>query len=328
MENFSKKLLGSIDADLSITAPFSKGMSFPVRNCWHFCTDGNRIDQMFADAEDFRSGMNRIYVVLQKYRIMILAFVLMDTHVHFVLYGDFGQCNLFMHDYIRRTSMYQAERNNDRKKLADVPINHQIIDDDIYLKTAICYVLRNPLEARLPYNYYDYPWSSGALYFRGGGLWTSPAFTMEERTGVLNGLGFVESRKMLKSHIHDNTADKALSQARVINGMVHPADYVAVDVVERIFKTPRSLYYFMGRTREEDIESRGGALSRLSIPIQEMRQNRDALCKEILGRDSIRQLDVAQRIRLAKALKSRYNSSVKQIAKLCGLLYEEVKGII
>jgi hypothetical protein len=32
-----------------------------------------------------------------------------------------------------------------------------------------------------------------------------------------------------------------------------------------------------------------------------------------------------QRLRLARTLRSRYNSSIKQIARLAGLVYDEVK---
>ena len=71
-----------------------------------------------------------------------------------------------------------------------------------------------------------------------------------------------------------------------------------------------------------------GSISRLSIPIQEMRQNRNALCSELFNAKTIRTLTTGQRIKLAKTLKLRYNSSVKQIAKLCGLIYDEIKEIL
>ena len=77
-----------------------------------------------------------------------------------------------------------------------------------------------------------------------------------------------------------------------------------------------------------DIESRGGAISRLSIPIQEMRQYRNEICKELYGVESIRTLSAKERLKLAKVIRSRYNSSLKQIARVCGLVYEEVKDMI
>lgn len=59
-----------------------------------------------------------------------------------------------------------------------------------------------------------------------------------------------------------------------------------------------------------------------------MRQYRNEICKKLYGTVSIRTLSTKERLKLAKVIRSRYNSSVKQIARVCGLLYEEVKNMI
>ena len=122
-------LLRKIRTDLGLTQPFVKGQNIPVKDCWHFTTDGNDVDVIFRNDQDFRAGMNRIYVVLQDFDIVILAFCLMDTHVHFILYGDFDACNRFIHEYIRRTSMYISSQYRDWHKLGNVHVNYQIIDN-------------------------------------------------------------------------------------------------------------------------------------------------------------------------------------------------------
>jgi hypothetical protein len=98
--------------------------------------------------------------------------------------------------------------------------------------------------------------------------------------------------------------------------------------VENIFKSVKSFNWFMCISKEEDIESRAGSISRLSIPIQEMRQHRNEICRELFGCNTVRNLNTTQRIKLAKLLRTRYNCSVKQIARLCGLVYGELAGII
>ena len=110
--------------------------------------------------------------------------------------------------------------------------------------------------------------------------------------------------------------------------MVFPGEYVAWELVERIYKTCKSFNYFFCITKEEDIEARGGTLSLLSLPMQEMRQHKNDVCKELFGVGSIKTLNTQQRIRVAKTLRARYNSSIKQIARLCGLVYEEVKDML
>ena len=151
------RLLRQIVSDLGLDIPFVKGRNISIKNCWHFSTDGNAVDAIFLDEEDFINGMNRIYVLARKHNIVILAFSLMDTHVHFILWGSFDDCNRFMHDYVKATSRYITLTHGDRNKLADVPIHHQVVDTDFYLKTVICYVIKNAPVGGISFNGYGLP---------------------------------------------------------------------------------------------------------------------------------------------------------------------------
>ena len=317
-----EELLRQIESDLSLNGPFVKGLKNPITNCWHFYTDGSAVDRLFDDEADFIRGMNRVFVVVQKYNIIILAFCLMDTHVHFILWGEFSDCNNFMHEYIRLTSQNISLRHNEKKKLFRLPINHQYIDNDFYLKIAITYVMKNAPVGGLGFNAWDYPWCSGGLYFRENSSWTSPAWKSSEQLRRLSQMTYRQRRTIL------NTKDDCIQDASVIGMMIFPGEYVAYELVERIFRTHKSFNWFMCKSKEEDIESRAGSISRLTIPIQEMRQHRNAICRELFGCDTIRSLPTTQRVKLARALRSRYNCSIKQIARLCGLVAEELKGIL
>ena len=57
--------------DLAIGLPYVKGQNLPVRNCWHFSTDGTARDVLFRDRDDFVAGMNRIYTLARKYGIIM-----------------------------------------------------------------------------------------------------------------------------------------------------------------------------------------------------------------------------------------------------------------
>lgn len=330
-----KDIMGSLQrlsADLGLNAQFIKGQTIPIRNCWHFSTDGNQVEYLFADTDDFIDGMNRIYVVCNLFDIVILAFCLMDNHVHFVLWGNFDDCNRFMHEYIRRTSMRIARKYDDRHKLKDIHINYQKVDTDLYLKTVICYVIKNPSQAGLPYTAYDYPWSSGALYMRkplpAGNVaepanWTAPQWLFPEKTFIRN-----ESMSTRRTKSVFKTNDAVNPQSLLVGNMVFPGEYVAYEIVNRIFRTHKSFNFFMCVSKEKDVESRGGAISRLSIPNQEMRQNKAMVCKELFGVETVRTLSTEQRLRLVKTLRSRYDSSPKQLVKMCGLVYDEVKSLL
>ena len=224
-----------------------------------------------------------------------------------------------MHDYIRRTSRHIARVHGDHKKLDPVPVNWQRIDTEDYLKTAICYVVKNAPVAGKTFLAEDYPWSSGPLYFRSTGQWSSPAWK-NGGGGRLNEHGVREKRKILRTRRTDR------EDVRMIGDMVFPGEYVAYKVVERLFRTHKAYHYFFCRSREDDVDSKGGTISMLSLPMQEMRQHKNDLCYEMFGHRSTNRLDVQQRLRLARALRTKYNSSLKQISRLCGLVYEEVKG--
>ena len=317
-----QKLLAQIEADLGLNVPFVKGQKIRIKNCWHFSTDGNAVDAMFENDEDFVAGMNRVFVVVQGHNVVILAFSLMDTHLHFILYGTFEDCNRFMHEYVRQTSWYISITHHEGNKLDGVPIRHQPVEDDFYLKTVICYTVKNAPVGGIMFNALDYPWSSGPLYFKRPGHWSSPRWM---DTMVAAGpMGIVQHRQALRTR----KDEMASHGPRMVGALVFPGEYVAYEIVERIFKTCKGFNYFLCITREEDVDSRGGSISLLSIPMQEMRQHKNEVCLELFGAKSVKGLNTAQRLRLARTLRSRYNSSIKQIVRLCGLVYDEVKDLI
>ena len=279
------------------------------------------MDCIYYDEKDFSNGMNRVFVTLQNYDVVILAFVLMDTHVHFILYGAFDQCNKFIHEYIRRTSIYISNKYSIRKHLKRLPVSHQPIDTDRYLKSAVCYVIKNPTAGGLPSMYYDYPWSSGSLYFRNRTSWTSPCWVTDYPES-----GQALSKTKWKGQMKTRSSEGI--GCRLIDDIIFPGEYVAYDIVERLFKSPKGFLFFIGSTRDTDIESRGGVISGLSLPDREMRQHKNELCQEMFGINCSQHLDTGKRIRLARKLRSAYNSSTKQIARICGLKFEEVKDLI
>lgn len=215
--------------------------------------------------------------------------------------------------------MYISSNYNERKCLKAVKISHQVIDDDRYLKTAICYVVKNPVNTGLPFNPWDYLWSSGPLYFRHSDSWTSPMWMSVERVTNL-------SRKdlsiVLKTHqIPDDNIP-------MISGLIYPDLYTAIDLVHKIFRTHRAYNYFLNMSKDIDIESREGIITRLTVPINELRECRKQLSLQLFGKAELRELNASQRVQLVRSIKGRYNSSLKQIVRVCGLVYDEVKGLL
>ena len=72
---------------------------------------------------------------------------------------------------------------------------------------------------------------------------------------------------------------------------------------------------------------KGGYISRLSIPDNELRQCRDELLKERFGK-GIRMLGTDERLLLGKLLKRKYNCSTKQISRMVSLAYSQIKDLL
>lgn len=319
----SGEVLDKISNDLSLNTFQDKGVTVRVRNCWHFCSDGKAVDVMFYDEIDFQDGINCIYILSRKFKIIILSFVLMDNHFHFVLYGEYEECKRFVNEFTRRTAMRISFRHKVLHPLERLPISAQKIDSQNYLKTVICYVVKNPTTAGKRYNHYDYPWSSGSLYFRSKSeeSWCVPDWILSSGPNEKRMLKYREKRSILKTH------DIVKEAVGIRCGIVTPDAFVAYEIVESLFRTPKSFSYFIGKNRDE-VDEKGGQFENLSIPWKEMRQNKEKLCQELFGSSSIRGLSTRQRLTLAKMLKAKYRCSIKQIARLSGLVYEEVSELI
>jgi len=310
----------ALESDLGLSVQFMKGQTIPVKNCWHFSTDGNLVDYLFNDDEDFIAGINRLFILSRRYNIVILAYSLMGTHIHIIIWGQLRECEQFVIEFLRLTSMHLSRKYGDKHKLTNVHPHCQTIDNDRYLKTAICYVVKNAPVGGISFNAMEYPWSSAPLYFKRSGYWSSDSWNRNLTDS--NAYGVHRLRKILKTKSIPKDCFK------LIGTMVFPDEIVATDMVENLFRSHKSFNYFMCISKESDVESIRGAISRLSLPHTELHQHKIELCKERFGVKTIRSLSTLQRLSLAKALLAKYNCSPKQVAKACGLKFEEIKSFL
>ena len=315
------KLLKTLASDLSLDRPFIKGTVRPVRNCWHFSSDGNYAFALFESEEDFKAAMNRLALLAMRSHVVILAFCIMDNHVHFILYGLKEDCEAFTKEFLNLTAHYNSRKRGDRKGASSIPVSHQRIDDEDYLLNAICYDLRNPPVNGLRYTYYDYPWSSGPLYFRSAASWAAPTWIncLKDcppevlsflKIARAEDLGTRELRTMLGSD------QKIPGDCLLYDGMILPSSYIPVGTVESLFRSHRAFNYFIGRSREKDMEEVMGTWSSLGLQDTEMRQHRDEEMRALYGTDKIKSLSISQRIETGRILRRKYMTSVKQIARV------------
>ena len=130
------------------------------------CTDGNAIPWMFQDEEDFIAGVNRVGLCVLKTCIEVVAFILMDNHVHFVLYGSAVKCKAFINMYKRLTGRWISNKYGLSDYLRLLPTEMIRIKDEESLMNTIAYIDRNSIVAGYRFMPCEYPWGTARYMFR------------------------------------------------------------------------------------------------------------------------------------------------------------------
>ena len=77
-----------------------------MKRYWHIYTKGLEDDLIFRCEEDFVVGMNYVPVALHGKDIVILAFVLMTNHFHFIVCAREDVARQFIETYKNLVSRY------------------------------------------------------------------------------------------------------------------------------------------------------------------------------------------------------------------------------
>ena len=125
----------------------------------------------FRDEEDFVTGMN--YVAIQAAltpEVVVLAFILMSNHVHFVLCGTCQEVEDFVNGFKGRFSHYLGRKYGIKEFLRRNKLDIKEISEDEAeaLERAIAYVQMNCVAASICLYPGQYPWGTGSTFFRAG----------------------------------------------------------------------------------------------------------------------------------------------------------------
>lgn len=283
----------------------------PIRGYYHICSDGNSVDVLFRNETDFVAAMNRIAACSLRFKIVILAFVLMHNHFHFVIQADSEEEAIrFVNEFKRLTGQYIAHQYGQLSSLVRLPVKIIPVPDDSYLKTLIAYVVKNPTQARLNM-FFTYPWGTGSLYFCGD----KHPFrgTFEEKNP---GGRFI--REICRTH------ESVPAHWRVSGDLILPENYVAVEEVEQLYKTARSYMFFLSLNKDEQLEKDYGEWNEINLSDTELRAERIRMTKEMFGTTSLRDIPVPDRVILARQMRRKFLCSKKQIARIVHLPYEAI----
>ena len=289
----------------------------PVPHYYHCATKGFDHSILFTDIREFIAGMNRIGICqthLQEEKVIVIAFCLMDNHVHFIFYGTREACLKWMALYHRLTMIWQSKHRESNPVDEDWECDAWQIYDSEDLKEKIAYVLRNPTVARMGFVPGGYRWSSAALVFADTSVQTAGA-------RKIGSLSIYESRKLFETRA-------ILPEDWIVlqDNMIWPGCYTDFNRVEKLFGHPRAFLFSLNQNVEADINQemyRGS----LSLPDSDVIQMAKEQSVKLFGTDVINSLDLTSRIQLCKVVKKQSGTSLKQLARIVQVPLSELKKI-
>ncbi len=127
---------------------------------YHIAQRGNYRQDVFGDDDDRVSYLSRVNEYSKKYRLSIVAYCLMDNHVHFITIPreENSLARVFSISHMRYAQYY-----NKKKKASGHLWQgrfYSCVMDDDYLVTALRYVERNSVRAGIVRKPWQWKWSS------------------------------------------------------------------------------------------------------------------------------------------------------------------------
>ena len=290
-----------------------------TKHFYHFATKGLEDDILFGSVQEFIAGMNRIALCLSRlgpdHPVIVVCFCLMDNHVHFILYGTEEDCVLFMERYKQATELWLRHHGGDNLPGKFWQIGHWPIPDKDRLRTTIAYIHRNPTAAGMAVSPAGYRWSSASLLFADN-IWIQ---SFGRRMGSLS---IYERRRILNSKT-ELPDDWIL----LPDGMIWSGNYVSTQVMERQFDSVRD-YQFVLNKRVEDEVNLEMYSQQISLPDRDIKSRARDLAGKLFRCRQIADLNVQQRVQLARLLKKETGASAKQTARIVRLKLTELEPVL
>lgn len=266
----------------------------------HVYTDGRTQRIIFHDTEDYIFGMNSVAICLLNRKIKLLAFCLMDNHLHFVMQATDSDAKSFIVCYKRMLSRFLKTKYCLEDSLHYAKTDIKPIRDDRLLKIVTAYCLRNPFIAGMENDPTEYKWSTAGYYYG----------------NIPKGLTRIDSLSVRKRRTYFGTrAEIPASYLYDENGMIFPPCYVQCEEVRKIFSNEGNFIHYLFRRVEKEAtgEDTDNPTVRDSVILRGLQK---LLAQS--GVSSLHELTNADKIKIIKELTFRYNIPERQLERITG----------
>ncbi len=264
---------------------------------------------LFKDDEDYKAGMNFTPLAARAIDVLVLAFILMSTHMHYVL-----RCNnkeealAFITKLKLLYGGYFGNKYGQRTYLRRLKVDIQELDtEDEIPEWAIAYVLMNSVAAKISLDAAGYPWGSGACYFNQTAIRGTRLDNMSWRAIVAK----VHSK--LETEPGWIMADE---------GYIDPRSYIPVKLVEKLYGTPSRMMYFLKNSSKakKRLETSAGLPAFSDKVVLGGVQD---LCATLFGKLSPDSLADDEKTELVKQLQRRFSADIDQICRTTGISHSD-----
>lgn len=293
---------------------------------FHMFANGDDAKDFIIKEEEFKAAFNRFAVCAYLCNVSILAFSIEDSHPHALLWGT-GERVLDFKDKYRDLSVRYITKH--RGSADGVTLNCDLckISDEEYLRNAASYVIVQATKDGKPVLPYDYLFGTGALYFRKPGTILPWDHDFHGRLHERKKLGTFPVNMQRKIC---NTKIPMPDQWVIVNGFIHPGNFVDINGYERIFKTHNCFRAFMaiGKSRDEIVRRTMASAHGIVLEDLEARRLCHERCIGLFGKQTTKHLDTMERITLAQDLRKKYLLSFRQLATVVKLPESEVRKYV
>lgn len=270
---------------------------------WHVYTDGTKMENVFCQDEDMKMAMVALAVEEKSQtEIMLIAFEIMQNHVHLIMAGKRDACLNFFKKYKQRLMRVfpPSLRYIDWSRFEASFIH---IDSLKSLRNEIIYAHRNAFVANPEFTPCNYPWGSGWVYFN---TWLSHLHVTP-----LSEFGVLKQREMVKCRDVSN-----LGSLEFIDNVPFIPSFCRIDIGERMFRNPRSYFHALTRNAETFSQIAMRLKDEIFLTDDEMYAVAVQYSQSMFSVAKLNMLPPDQKIELAKELRIRFKATQQQLRRI------------
>jgi putative transposase len=138
-----------------------KNLRLFVRNgIYHVMARGNRKLTVFEDDRDRQRFVEIVAIAAERYSVEVFAECRMGNHYHKVVRTPLANVSDFMEYVNGKFAQFSNRRHGRTGHLFEGPYKPILVDDDLYLKVVLAYVVMNPVAAGFVDAPEKWKWSS------------------------------------------------------------------------------------------------------------------------------------------------------------------------